>query len=454
MAHRWPVVVLWAAALGPWAAPARAEAVAPPSALVTDGPGTPSGETAAALAALHGLLAHHGFAAPARLPDLDAVAAELGRRLAGSAGGAVGADPQTAAAHLRFVLSRAAVGDAEVVPFVVPLRAPRAGPGEAPDATPGEVAAGAPGGWARHGAQVWAPLLARLDRQRPPTHLGLAWLPHAGGAPGPDRADAGTLAAVLVHRGLSLDAPLPEALPVGSRFRLAGDLRPGYFRPWVVVAPPGQPILQRPAWTESRRAEVNLYFDAGPGVYGVEVLAESQAGPVVLLNQRVYVGVAPPTRPTVVLRPEAGRGAHDLWARVDAWRTAAGLLPLQPHPDLSAAAVAHAAELARTGRLSHASADTGTLKTRLRARGLKPRLAAENLAEAADAGAAFAAFLDSPGHARNLLLPELTHGAAAVQGRFWVLTLAALPSDLRVETAPDSGPKPGPKPRPAPVPGR
>ncbi len=352
-----------------------------------------------------GLLAGHGWGTPVRTAALDTVAAGLVARV----GGAVSPDPDTAAAHLRVLLHGAQVGDAVVYPFTL-----------------------------RHGddgalRRGLLGLVAGLDRRRPPTHYGLA-----RGRDG----DAQVTAVVLVHRGVVFSPPLPATAAPGAVLRLSGALRRGYFRPRVVVAPPHGAIRERPAWTEARRVEVNVYLDAGPGVYGVEVLADSVDGPVVLVNHRVYAGVAPPDRPTVVLRPPGADRAEDLWAQVQAARAAHGLAPLRAHATLVRIAADHAADLARAGRLAHRSADSGTLNTRLRAYGVAATLSAENLAQAPDARAALAAFRDSPGHARNLALPQLTHGGAARVGDIWVLVMAALPSAPR-----SSAPRPTSRPR-------
>ena len=60
---------------------------------------------------------------------------------------------------------------------------------------------------------------------------------------------------------------------------------------------------------------------------------------------------------------------------------------------------------------------------RLREKGISVHLVAENLAEAANPSAALQAFMESPGHKRNLLLNPLTHVGVGVQGRYFAVAL-------------------------------
>jgi uncharacterized protein YkwD len=108
-----------------------------------------------------------------------------------------------------------------------------------------------------------------------------------------------------------------------------------------------------------------------------------------------------------------------------------GRARLWVHPTLIQAATQHADELAKKGRLTHFSPDTGALTTRLKALGMRPLAVAENLAEATDPRAAIRALLDSPGHKRNLLQRGMTHLGVAVAGRFYAVVLARLPMQAK-----------------------
>lgn len=344
--------------------------------------------------AVERLIDDHGWGRPVRDPTLDEVAVHLAERLSAPTDALF---PEANAEQLRFLLASRRVSDAHVYPFTVRYRVGI--------------------GFARH----MPALLARLDRRLPPTHYGLATY---------GRGATLTTTVLLAHRGVTFDAPLRRKAPRATMMTIGGELRRGYFKPRVIVAPPGgAPVRERPAWTTTRRVEVTIYFDAGPGEYGIEVVADSQYGPVVLSNHRVYVGVEPPTLPTLRLRsrgPAGGAPAKALVEMVNGVRAKAGVPPLRTHPTLETIATSHAEDMARRGRLAHASPDSGTLSTRLRANGMQVLSAAENLAEAADPSAALQAFLASPGHKRNLLLPELTHLGVGVKGRYYAVALVQL----------------------------
>ena len=336
------------------------------------------------------LLERHGWGTPARDPALDRVAVDLARRFSGPTDGPV---PAGAERHLEHLKDVHRVGDVQVVPFTVRHRDARALARELPK------------------------VLTRLDRRFPPTHYGVGTYGLGG---------ALTTTVLLVHRGVTLDAPPPREASPGDALSLGGALRRGYFRPRVLVAPPPPyPILDRPAWTDSQRAEVTLYFDRGPGIYRVELVADSRYGPVVLSNLAVHVGVTPPLLPVVKLSPPVpvGPPAPQLGEHINRLRAARRLPPLIWDDALAAVASAHAADIAKTRTLAHALPDSGTLSTRLQAAGLGARVSAENLASARSPAEAMRAFEHSPGHTRNLLLPGLTHLGVGLAGRYYVVVL-------------------------------
>lgn len=331
---------------------------------------------------LESLLRAHGWGAPIRTARLDAAADHLARRVD------LGADGQIAAGQLRFVLEEAGISDAQVVPFVVRDPAQR------------------------------VRLLGRLDRRAPPTHLGMATV---------ERDGRPVEAALLVHRGFTPEVPLPRTSGIGV-FSVSGQLRPGYFEPRLIVAPPARPVRDRPVAAEGRRVAGVVRLDAGPGIYRVELVAQSQYGPVVLLNHRVFVDTPLPARPTMRLRPPTEHDAPALLltAWINDLRQHNHLAPLQVHPKLITAAAQHAESLRAAGRLTHFSPDTGSLTTRLKALGVRTSRVAENLAEAEDPRGAIDALLESPGHKRNLLLRDVTHIGVGVSGRYYAVVLVRL----------------------------
>jgi len=343
---------------------------------------------------LEGLLVAHGYSRPSRLAVLDRAASALAEAVAGRPGEPT---PEAAADVLDHLLTVQGVSDAQVFPLSV--RHVRFG----------DFAAHLPA------------LLGRLDRTKPPTHYGLASFVRNG---------AMTTAALLVHRGLELDAPLQRVGEPEGVIPVRGALARGYFRPRVLVAPPnGGRVRERPAWTHERRVDVTVQLGDGVGVYGVEVVADSQYGPVVLNNHQVYVGVTPPDWATLRLEPPAPDDAPEalLLRWMQAQRLAVGAPSLRVWPDLAHVAHDWAAELEAQRALVHATAEAGTLTTRLKARGLRFTQAGENLASATTPRQALAAMLASPGHKRNLLDPRWTHIGVGRVGRYYVVAFVRLP---------------------------
>ena len=319
----------------------------------------PSPSPASPTAEVESLLATHGFGRPLHDPKLDQVAGRLTERLSGPLGGSVTAS-QGAADDLAFALAAAQISDAQVFPFTLRHRA-----------------------FADFTARLPV-FLGRLDRTKPPTVYGLATYGKGGSL---------TTTLLLVHRGAVLNQPIPRQSEPGGWIPIQGELLRGYFRPRVLVSPPG-----------------------------------GQYGPVVLNNAEVSVGVPVPVLPVTRLDSGApvGPPAFALLRLVNEQRAAHDLPVLRLWPELGVVAQDYAAELDRTRVLVHATAASGNLTTRLQTRGLRFTQAAENLADAANARQALGAFMASPGHKRNLLDPGLTHAGVGVVGRYFVLAMVRL----------------------------
>ena len=346
---------------------------------------------------LESLLSAHGWGPVSVDQSVVRAANELARRIGRSRRGR---EPNALGKTVQFLMAKHDLSDATVTPFIMHHHK------------------------SQNGHDQIARVLARLERRTPPTHYGVGQ--HTG-------ADRATTVILLVHRGVVLKQPLPRALSLGEKIVVKGRLRRGYFRPRVLIAPPhGRPVHERPAWTAKRSVEAEIETAFGTGPYGIEIVADSQYGPVVLNNHIAYVGVEAPQMPVVRLtaphRSESQVGEKGrLLSALNRHRSEHGVSVLQEDNRLTQAALEHATEMARRKTVSHTSPNTGNLVMRLRGLGLDPVAVAENLAEASDASAAMHAFQDSPGHARNLILPGMTHVGIAVVGRYYAITLARLP---------------------------
>lgn len=98
-------------------------------------------------------------------------------------------------------------------------------------------------------------------------------------------------------------------------------------------------------------------------------------------------------------------------AATNAQRASAGLPPLRHDAKLQKAAEDHACDMARRGVMEHAGATTSGPGQRVRALGYKPSVTAENIAAGSvsliDLDGAVRQWAASPGHASNIMLPQI-----------------------------------------------
>lgn len=118
---------------------------------------------------------------------------------------------------------------------------------------------------------------------------------------------------------------------------------------------------------------------------------------------------------------------------VNEQRARHGLPSLRPHPELVAAARAHADDQAARGTVTHVGSDGSAGSERVTRAGYSWATTGENVAGGYDDPAAVvAAWLDSPAHRAILLEPDAVHaGVGFTQASqdgfrwFWALTVAA-----------------------------
>jgi uncharacterized protein YkwD len=122
--------------------------------------------------------------------------------------------------------------------------------------------------------------------------------------------------------------------------------------------------------------------------------------------------------------------ARDL---LNAYRRQHGLRPLKLQPALTEAARAHSLDLAKWDRISHFGSDGSNPWDRVKRAGYNAKLAAENVGTGqASLDEVMKGWEASPGHNKNLLLPDAQHmGIALVQDpktefkTFWTLVIAS-----------------------------
>lgn len=121
----------------------------------------------------------------------------------------------------------------------------------------------------------------------------------------------------------------------------------------------------------------------------------------------------------------------DVFARTNRHRAAAGLAPLRPDPALSAAAQAHACDMARRSSMTHVGGDGSTLGTRLRRQGYAFATGAENIARGSPGPAEVVAiWMGSSGHRSNILNTRMSEaGLGLALGRdgrpYWAMVYGA-----------------------------
>ncbi len=261
----------------------------------------------------------------------------------------------------------------------------------------------------------------------PPTHVGVARVPHPG------EGYRWRWGIVLVTRSYHLK-PFPATVLPGRMTPLQVRLAPGLERPRLVLLRP-EGGLEEAALAGTGRWSVAT-VDPGPvaGTLWVEIVARNARGPFIVALFPVTVGGAPPTRWSGDPPPdESGlrdtRRAEELMVRlVNRDRARHGLPTLVADAELAAIARSHSADMARNGFFGHVSPTRGGLGRRLEAAGYTARWWAENVARAGSIFEAEEALMRSPGHRANILAPEPTRvGVGVVRSRdatgpVWVVT--------------------------------
>lgn len=170
------------------------------------------------------------------------------------------------------------------------------------------------------------------------------------------------------------------------------------------------------------------------GQWLVQVLATVSTGPRPVLEGLVFVGQTPPTKFTRAAVPgeDASKGVKDeaeaIFKMLNAARTAEGAATLTRDATLDKLAKAHSDEMMKAKMIGH-DVGGGDPAARIKAAGVKAKVAGENVASAASPENAHRALWSSPSHRSNMLSGDFTKvGIAAVKdadGRVWVTQLYA-----------------------------
>jgi uncharacterized protein YkwD len=177
-------------------------------------------------------------------------------------------------------------------------------------------------------------------------------------------------------------------------------------------------VKEVPIDRRRRGFEATVPFDAGPGEYRIELMAEGSRGPEVAALLSAFAGGAAPPLPVRRLSPHhraASRLAKDpdrlealALEMLQSERRRVDLPPVTVDPLLAAIARSHSAEMRDRSFFGHLSPTTGSLVDRLTARGYPFAKATENVAVADGLPSAHEALLSSPAHRKNMLDGEIS----------------------------------------------
>jgi uncharacterized protein YkwD len=255
------------------------------------------------------------------------------------------------------------------------------------------------------------------------------------------RADGMDSIAVVVVDALADLAPLRTRARVGQWLHLSAEMRVvATSAKLVVLGPVGAPRTV-PTSLHDGRVDATFAPDV-PGAFLVQLVAVMSEGPLPVLDAMIFADSDPPSELTELPAPgelaePIDDDADTLFAMVNGARRMTERAPLARDPSLDRIAEAHAAAIARLGRLAHDAGD-GNPVSRVRAAGLVASSVGENVAHAMNctesrqrscAKMAHRRLWASPSHRENLLDARFRSlGVGAVKGpdgSLWVCELFA-----------------------------
>lgn len=245
------------------------------------------------------------------------------------------------------------------------------------------------------------------------------------------KADGTTVFSVIAVDALADMTSLPTTARVSQWITLEGKmLVPATAVKVVLLGPRGLPKSVTASLTNDK---IKSTFSVDqPGQWLVQVLATVSTGPRPVLEGLVFAGTTPPTKFTRATVPgeDAGKEIKDdaeaVFKMLSAARTAEGAKALTRDTALDKLAKAHSDEMAKAKMVGH-DVGGGDPAARIKAAGIKAKIAGENVASAGSTQNAHRALWVSPSHRSNMLSDEFTKvGIAAVKdadGRVWVTQL-------------------------------
>jgi hypothetical protein len=263
------------------------------------------------------------------------------------------------------------------------------------------------------GASDWQEALARIPKNVLVNRFGVSMSPR------------GSSSAVVFGSVALRFEPIARFFEPGETVELRGEIDPRFEVAHVYLTKPDGTVDERRM--TSRRLEYRAALPA-IGKYRLEVMGDGLAGPVVLANVPLFVGVIErplPTKPIVPVSP--GQAEARLLELLNQQRKAAGLNTVVPDEELRKVALGHSKDMKDHQFFSHVSPSTGSPRDRVLGAGIVVTESAENIAHAPTPEDAHDGLMESPAHRSAMLEPRYTHvGIAAVEGDDGGLTVTML----------------------------
>jgi uncharacterized protein YkwD len=251
-------------------------------------------------------------------------------------------------------------------------------------------------------AQAIDAFLARQDfNGDPATHFGVGVI---------TAGERATLLLLLVERKAEL-IHFPRNFPrAPSTQVLCGELVTPLRSAEVYVTQPDGTVEHLPLSRQTGpRFCAQVRFPKAGG-YTVEVMGSSLKGPEVAALFQVDVGGPRERQEEPTWEPTTAEEARKaIVTRINHLRRAYKLRPLAPDPVLEKVAQDYSERMAREGFFAHVAPDGSDVRARLAQLGPSYRSAGENLGMAPGPLSAHFGIEHSPGHRKNLLLPQFTH---------------------------------------------
>jgi len=259
-----------------------------------------------------------------------------------------------------------------------------------------------------------APRLADVVSTRLAKVFDLQDYTHIGGIA--EREGRRALVVIALSRRHFRMAPVPRSLPKPGRVRLDGRLLGAYTRSELAhTLPGGQTLVTDLGSGLDFSATVRL---TETGRHRLEIIAHGSAGPDVVANFPVFVGVpvdeSVESAPAPEVAPPPEEVREHLFELINADRVESGLDLLTFDPELAAVALAHSEDMRDNDFVAHVSPATGTTEDRLLRAGIMTHLAAENVGRGYAPDEIHRGFLDSPGHRAAVFLAGATHAGIGV----------------------------------------